>query len=102
MFRDDPKSFAQDALALEHSLQAVENKYHDNLEGFERHFILMPFMHSEDINMQELSVKLINNDHAKSHHECIKTFGRFPHRNKILGRTSTPEEQVWLDNGGGW
>jgi uncharacterized protein (DUF924 family) len=69
-------------------------------------FFYLPFAHSEDLADQERSVALVerlgepNLSHAKRHRDIIRRFGRFPHRNPILGRTMRPEEQEYLDNGG--
>ncbi len=71
-----------------------------------RKFFVLPFAHSEDLADQERSVALarrIGPDdlaHAEHHRDIVRRFGRFPHRNKILGRESTPEEKEYLDNGG--
>ena len=68
----------------------------------------MPFMHSEDLSVQERSVALfkarlpgsMNVPYAVEHHAIVKRFGRFPHRNKVLGRVSTPGEIAFLKGGG--
>ena len=74
----------------------------------ERQFFYMPFEHSEDPDDQALAVKLMGERlasdpdmvlHARAHQEVIRRYGRFPTRNAALGRTSTPEEQVYLDQG---
>ena len=73
-----------------------------------RAFVYMPFMHAENISAQNESVRLmdmrLNNDnnlyHAKEHRKVIERFGRFPHRNEILGRKSTAEETAFLESGG--
>ena len=72
-----------------------------------RHFLLMPLMHSENLAIQELSLPLFKKytndktyDFAKRHYEIINSFGRFPHRNDILGRKSTQEEIIFLKNPG--
>jgi len=106
MFRDDPRSFAQDKLALDVARGAITRRY-DRLYGSrERAFFYMPFMHCEDLDVQGKSVTLFkarcmdNITHAYEHHDIIKRFGRFPHRNKVLGRISTPVEIAFLKAGG--
>ena len=98
IYRGTPKSFETDskALALTHySLQKGIDK------GFsleQQLFLYMPLMHSEDLKDQELFLKLFPNTNtfASAHYEIIKRFGRFPHRNAISGRASTPEEIEFL------
>lgn len=69
-------------------------------------FMYLPFAHSEELAHQERSVELARRlgephlSHAQHHHDIIKRFGRFPHRNPILGRKMRPDEQAYLDNGG--
>jgi uncharacterized protein (DUF924 family) len=71
----------------------------------QRHFLYMPFMHSEDLEAQVESVRLFSAlgipdgmKYANHHHDVVARFGRFPHRNAILGRRSTPEEIEFLKN----
>ena len=102
MFRDQPEAFKADPLALalaqECILQADDKKIPED-EG--RSFIYMPFMHSESLMMQEISLELFNNSkYAVSHHAIVARFGRFPHRNRILGRENTPEETEFLTQPG--
>ena len=106
MFRGDPRSFAQDGLAVDVARDAITRRY-DRLYGSrERAFFYMPFMHAEDLDIQRKSIALFkarcmdNIPHACEHHDIIKRFGRFPHRNKTLGRVSTPEEIAFLKAGG--
>jgi len=108
MFRDDAKTFAQDAKALELArnavLQGLDRQARENL----RLFFYLPFEHSESIIDQNRSVLLMhtvgnNPDNMKAvieHREIIQRFGRFPHRNTVLGRHTTPAEQAYLDDGG--
>ncbi len=108
MFRDDARAFAQDEQALAATLGAIEQGF--DLKASNRKiapFFYLPLEHSEDIAIQELAVEqMIKHgdpgyiDAARWHYDIIKRFGRFPHRNKVLGRTTTPEEQAYLDNGG--
>lgn len=108
MFRGSPKSFAQDAKALEIARAAIEKGYDKQANEALRFFFYLPFEHSENIEDQERSLELFkahNGDPefmkaAREHHDIIKRFGRFPHRNKVLGRKTTPEEQAYLDGGG--
>ena len=73
-----------------------------------RVFVYLPFEHSEDVADQARSMELMRTldadymQYAAAHRDVIARFGRFPHRNRELGRTSTPEEQAWLDAGGGF
>lgn len=114
---DGPEAFAQDSLALALALEAVAKHYDEELYPLQRCFIYLPFEHSEDIEMQEKSVALFTRlaekappaiefplavmlDYAKKHHEIIKKFGRFPHRNAALGRKSTPQEIEFLKTPG--
>lgn len=101
MFRDDPRTYQSDALALEIATAAVERSWLDALAGPEQGFLLMPFQHSEDIAVQERSVELfatIGDDdqlgYARKHRDIVARFGRFPHRNSILGRDPTEAERA--------
>lgn len=103
LFRDDPRTHECDALALAVAHRAIERGFHERLEDWWLAFLLMPLQHSEDLADQELSVRLtagrvppIAHEHAKKHRDVIARFGRFPHRNRLLGRASTPEELAFL------
>ncbi|PSB55249.1 DUF924 family protein [Chamaesiphon polymorphus] len=107
IFRGTPTAFATDALALSIAKHAIETEIDRELLPVQRWFIYLPFEHSENIEDQLESVKLIETltadpdsqiaiDSARTHYELIKTFGRFPHRNQILGRVSTPAELEFL------
>jgi len=113
IYRDDARAFAQDSLALKLALDALDKGCDKALRPIERVFIYLPLEHSEDIELQNRSVKLFENlrnevgedllpafdsflDYAIRHQEIIARFGRFPHRNAILGRTSTAEEREFL------
>lgn len=107
MFRGDAKSFAADEKALEFARLAVSRKYGPHIDEDLRPFLFMPFMHSESMPNQEESVRLQeqggaaeNIDAAKWHLDIIRRFGRFPHRNAVLGRKTTEAEQLYLDDGG--
>lgn len=107
-YRATPKSFAGDALALEAALHLVDSGAHLHLTPLQRWFACMPFEHAEDMTMQERSVALFTElakegeefapalDYALRHRDVIARYGRFPHRNPILGRDSTPEELAYL------
>ena len=99
MFRGHADQFATDHLALAIAKEAVARKFDDQLEAQERGFLYMPFQHSEDIADQRRSLQLftaLGDDYqlgfAKKHLDVIERFGRFPHRNAILGRAPRPEE----------
>lgn len=110
--RGTPASFAGDTLALAAARQLVDSGQHQALPPLQRAFAYMPFEHSEDASMQEMSVRLFTAlaqqregfeemlDYAHRHRGVIARFGRYPHRNQILGRASTPEEQVFLTQPG--
>jgi len=108
MFRGDPRSYATDhkaQLAAEH---AVDGALDRELPAFQRMFLYMPFMHSENLEHQRRSVELFralggasnSSDYAVRHMEIIERFGRFPHRNEVLGRRTTPEEEEFLTQPG--
>ena len=99
MFRGHAEQFATDTLALGIAHAAVDAKLDDRLEPEERGFLYMPFQHSEDPADQRRSVALftaLGDDfllgYAKQHHAIVERFGRFPHRNAILGRAPRPQE----------
>ena len=99
MFRGHAEQFATDPLALGVAAAAVDAKLDDQLEPAERGFLYMPFQHSEDLADQRRSVGLftaLGDEHllgyARKHHDIIERFGRFPHRNAILGRSPRPAE----------
>ena len=107
MFRGDPKTYAADDKALEAARHAVEHAYDRELPPYGRLFVYLPFEHSEDLEDQRSSVELFRKlaaemgsedllGYAVRHLEIIERFGRFPHRNEILGRATTPEEAEFL------
>lgn len=105
MFRGLPQSFATEAISRDVARQAVSNGLDAQLSVEKKAFLYMPFMHSEDINDQEQSLTLFNQPglennfrFAKHHHSIIQQFGRFPHRNKILGRESSEAELNYLNS----
>ncbi len=109
IFRDEADSLATDPLALGIAKGALEAGYDAALQPDKRAFLYMPFMHSERLADQDRSVELFDAlgnknmlDYAILHRGVIARFGRFPHRNEILGRESTPAEAEALTLGPGW
>jgi uncharacterized protein (DUF924 family) len=111
MFRGEGRTHATDKAALEASTYAVEHALDRELPAFQRMFVYMPFMHSEDREDQRRSVELFGllaaepggpdvTYYAAGHREIVERFGRFPHRNEILGRETTPEEAEFLKTEG--
>jgi uncharacterized protein (DUF924 family) len=103
MFRDTPRAFAQDAQALSLAQEALRSGEDERLETIQRSFLYLPFMHSEStvIHIQALALyeKLGSPHHLDyeiRHKDIIDRFGRYPHRNQILGRESTAEELMFL------
>lgn len=103
LYRDSPKAFAQDALALALAQEAIHLGLDQKLTEDYRKFLYMPFMHSESKIIHEQALKLfqdlgnpINLDFEIKHKVIIDRFGRYPHRNAILGRESTAEEIKFL------
>lgn len=103
MFRGAPLCFANDALALGLAQQAIDAAADKSLSPVQRSFLYMPFMHSESLKIHEIAVGLFqkngiqaNLDFELKHKEVIEQFGRYPHRNKVLGRVSTDEELRFL------
>jgi uncharacterized protein (DUF924 family) len=103
MFRDSPRAFAGDSMARHLARQAVDRGIDAGLADEQRLFLYLPFEHSEDRDDQALSCELIgrlgNDDwtnYAEAHKSIIDRFGRFPHRNAVLGRTSTAAERKLL------
>jgi len=99
MFRDHADQFATDHLALGIAKAAVDKEFDKQLAPDERAFLYMPFQHSEMLADQRRSLLLFTEladerylKYAKLHHDIIKRFGRFPHRNPMLGRAPRPEE----------
>ena len=114
--RGTSAAFACDAKALACCLRARERGFDELLRPVERMFLYMPFQHTENRERQDESVRAwealaasvdgelaeyIGNSivHAREHRDVVHRFGRFPHRNAVLGRDSTPEEQHYLDGG---
>jgi uncharacterized protein (DUF924 family) len=105
-FRGTPRMFATDAAARAVASAAIEAGHDRAIDPDLRVFLYLPFEHSEDPADQERAVALIAPlgpellSYAEAHRDIIRRFGRFPHRNAILGRETTPEEQRFLDEGG--
>jgi uncharacterized protein (DUF924 family) len=111
-FRDTPKAFAGDALALAAARQMVAQAQDMALPPLRRVFVYLPLEHAEDLAAQQEALRLFARlaeevpalagyaDYARRHHEIVERFGRFPHRNAILGRASTPEEAEFLKQPG--
>jgi uncharacterized protein (DUF924 family) len=117
MFRDSPDMFAQDARALRAALSAIDRGFDRQLALGERGFLYMPLMHSEQLALQDRCVAHFTAfrdelagaararvasalDFAERHRAIVQRFGRFPHRNRALGRSSTPEELEFLTQPG--
>jgi uncharacterized protein (DUF924 family) len=106
MFRGETRCYAADPLARAVANRALKRGYDQDVPEQERSFLFLPFMHSEDMDDQKRCVALYreagdeNLKYAERHADIIRRFGRFPHRNAALGRTTTPEEQAFLDGGG--
>ena len=109
IFRGSGHAFATDPLALYYARRAIDAGFDVRVEAPLRMFFYLPFEHSEAMADQDRAVALFEAlgdadllGYAIKHREAIGTFGRFPHRNRALGRDSTPAEQAWLDAGGGF
>lgn len=107
MFRGTPRAFANDAKALAIAEKAIAKGFAGALSGDELLFLYLPFEHQENVDAQARSVELISalgdpdlTKYAQAHKDIIDRFGRFPHRNAILGRTSTAEEIEFLKGHG--
>jgi uncharacterized protein (DUF924 family) len=105
-FRGTPRMYASDATARRIAAAAIEVGHDRQVPPELRIFLYLPFAHSEDISDQERSVALCrllgppNSNNSERHRDIVRRFGRFPHRNPILGRTMTEAEQDFLDHGG--
>ena len=118
LFRGTPEAFSTDEQAQQICQYGLRQHYLSELNCIEQLFFLMPLQHAEDVALQEESLRLseaalvqappdwhefLNSSlgSTRKHLELIQRFGRFPHRNIVLGRQSTPEEQAYLDSGSG-
>lgn len=109
IFRSSAHAFATDPLARLHAGAAIAAGFDAQVDPALRLFFYLPFEHSEAMDDQDRSVALFKSlgpgaylDYAVIHRDVIARFGRFPHRNRALGRASTPDEQAWLNAGGGF
>ena len=117
LYRGSAKAFSHDEQALKYAKQLINSALFEELAPVEKAFALMPFEHSEQIEDQETAVTQFNllaksaapewkdsmkgyQKFALDHMEIVQRFGRFPHRNKVLGREPTKEEVDYLENGG--
>lgn len=117
MYRDTPRAFAYDSLALNYAKTCVKSAAAEQLNPIQRVFVYLPFEHSEDLADQQKSLalyqtladnaasdeaELFNNylNFARKHFDIIQRFARFPHRNQILGRPSSAQEQSFLKQPG--
>jgi uncharacterized protein (DUF924 family) len=102
LFRNSPRAFGADPTALAIAQEAIAAGFDRELNANQRMFLYMPFQHSEDSAMQARSIELFAQlgdpglNYARQHFDVIERFGRFPHRNRVLGRESTPEENEFL------
>jgi len=111
-FRDTPRAFAGDKRALAAAMAMVGSRQDEKLLPVQRVFVYLPFEHAEGTVMQEEALRLFTRlvaeapelqtmlDYAQRHHDVVQRFGRFPHRNVILGRQSTAEETEFLQQPG--
>jgi uncharacterized protein (DUF924 family) len=109
VFRDSAHAFATDPLARDYADRTIAAGHDLRVDPALRVFFYLPFEHSEDLADQDRCVALCEAmgnanylKYAEAHRDVIRRFGRFPHRNRALARTNTPEEQAWLDAGGGF
>jgi uncharacterized protein (DUF924 family) len=106
LFRGSARAFATDPLARALAERAIARGFDACVADAERVFFYLPFEHSENLADQERSLSLWRRSggkidkYAQLHADIIRRFGRFPHRNAVLGRATTPEEQAFLDGGG--
>jgi uncharacterized protein (DUF924 family) len=107
IYRGSPKAFGQDVIALVLAQEAVEKDADKSLDANEKAFLYMPYMHSESALIHEEAMRLFKQPGLENsykfevrHKEIIDQFGRYPHRNRVLGRESTPEEENFLKQPG--
>lgn len=103
IYRDSSLAFRQDSQALALAQEAIRHGYDKELSTKERRFLYMPYMHSESLKVHEEAILLFSQAGLEdayrfelAHKVIIERFGRYPHRNEVLGRVSTPEELVFL------
>lgn len=109
IFRDTAEAFATDHLALQIAKEVIDRETDHKLTEDQWMFVYMPFMHSEDLEDQTRCLGLFtalgnenNITFAKAHRDIIVQYGRFPHRNAVLGRETRPDEQAAIEQGSGW
>lgn len=109
VFRDSGHAFATDPLARHYAERAIAVGFDRTVDPILRIFLYLPLEHSEALADQDRCVALVEAmgdaaylKYAEAHRDVIRRFGRFPHRNRALGRVNTPEEQAWLEAGGGF
>ena len=107
IYRDTPRAFSGDDMALALSLRCIDRGFINHENAAWRQFMLMPMMHSEDLGIQDRSIPLfeahtnpLTHEYAIKHRDIVARFGRFPHRNAILGRPSSDEEAEFLTQPG--
>ena len=107
IYRDQAQAFSCDPVALALAQEAISVGADKQLTDAERAFLYMPFMHSESLEIHDSAMELFDDNglqqnfkHEKKHRDILQRFGRYPHRNAILGRTSTPEEEKFLTQPG--
>lgn len=107
IFRNSPHAFATDPLAQAIALRALDRQFDAATDTSMRQFFYLPLEHAEDLDLQARCVRLFESlgdanftRYAILHRDIIERFGRFPHRNALLGRISTPEELRFLAEGG--
>jgi uncharacterized protein (DUF924 family) len=109
LYRNSSRAFTCDPTALAIAQEAIRAGFDRQLERNQRVFLYMPFQHSEDRDVQHRSIELFTElgdanvlDYARQHRDVIERFGRFPHRNRMLGRESTPQEVEFLKTHSGF
>lgn len=108
LYRNSSKAFQYDAMALVLAQEAVSAGDDKTLSSTQKHFLYMPYMHSESKKVHEEAIRLFSSDpelaqaleYELKHKEIVDRFGRYPHRNEVLGRKSTPEEIAFLKREG--
>ena len=103
IYRDDPKAFANDSLALVLAQETINGNYHRLFTYQQKLFLYMPYMHSESKMIHDIALELFSEKgleknliYEQDHYDKIKRFGRYPERNIILGRINSPEEEIYL------
>ncbi len=108
IYRNSAHAYATDPLARIQAGNALARGDDQQVQEILRQFFMLPFEHAENLADQDRAVALAGKlsdeklKYALEHRDIIRRFGRFPYRNRALGRTNTPEEQAWLDAGGGF